>query len=386
MGRSQSRSPLRREYRSPPTDPRIRRHRSPPLDPRIQKHVVKQRSRENGHKESNHKIKEEPKSPSDKSRIIKREVQEGPRIQMGTKFSWNFRIPKVKHEVEEEPSTKVKYEPEDRFMGTHLEGRIRRVTRDYSPRRNRDRLYEDDDDRSHSLMSITQVKQELDLTRDQLKKLNYEGFWEWRNEDEERECLVCKVSMTGFEPWNAHLNGRKHRNNMKKYGIIIIPPEKQEEAEVEEELKELSDSEAPHAEKTSTGIQYRCQICDVPVNDLTIYKSHINGQKHKKRKNQLGTTGIGVAEDMCPVCRLTLKQRCFACVAAQTECEVHVGRCKHKVHKCCLVMPLLNGKCPLCPNIFEAVEAEFYESQRLSHDDDSKSQNDDVIYIKTEGL
>lgn len=69
---------------------------------------------------------------------------------------------------------------------------------------------------------------------------------------------------------------------MKKYGIIYEPPPKQEEAEVEKELQDLSDSETPKTEKTATGIQYRCPICDIPVNDLTVYKSHINGQKHKK--------------------------------------------------------------------------------------------------------
>lgn len=70
-------------------------------------------------------------------------------------------------------------------------------------------------------MSIAQVKQELGLTRQELADMEINGFWDWHEENEERECPVCKVSMTGEEPWLAHLDGKHESFFYRKCNLMI---------------------------------------------------------------------------------------------------------------------------------------------------------------------
>lgn len=162
-------------------------------------------------------IKKEIQSPKD--REIKKDNKEESAIKS------NYRIPKLKKEIKEEHrETKANPEQDYRYLGSLsvVHSRYSPQQRGESPSKYRHvsprRRYRDDSPRSNCYqsprrsrtpprMSRQQVKRELGITVEKLEEMERDGFWEWMAGDEERECPVCKVSVTGADPWYAHLEG-----------------------------------------------------------------------------------------------------------------------------------------------------------------------------------
>merc|ERR550532_1508027 len=67
------------------------------------------------------------------------------------------------------------------------------------------------------------------------------------------DCTICNVTIIGEVPYNAHLEGKKHKATL---------------------------------EKTQNPVptqQFRCEVCNVEVQNEGQYTSHMEGKKHKKK-------------------------------------------------------------------------------------------------------
>ncbi|GIY22251.1 hypothetical protein CDAR_267741 [Caerostris darwini] len=136
--------------------------------------------------------------------------------------------------------------------------------------------------------------------------LNSDGGSSSSNEDSDEEaevytCEVCEKICTGSKSFELHLQGKKHRNNVKKIKLLkemkrkkIIP----QSSEDEHEDKSLLGIIIPSSQRTNAILN--CKTCNKSCVGPEAFKQHCKSTPHKKKLAEIELLKNMEAEGLAP--------------------------------------------------------------------------------------
>ncbi|XP_017275321.1 zinc finger protein 346 isoform X2 [Kryptolebias marmoratus] len=129
------------------------------------------------------------------------------------------------------------------------------------------------------------------------------------NNNPDRFCSICKASFNNPLMAQQHYDGKKHRKRMTRLKLI--------------------ETYGPSTAPVSTENGYPCTTCNIVLNSVEQYQSHISGARHK---NQVKKSSLKPAEDQHPAEQSQGGDN--QCTPAENQCAPAENQCAPADEQC----------------------------------------------------